>query len=286
MARFTTLVRMNRPSLTSQAVALTRARLDRPHSPEGDPRAQAVLCTGMLLSPPEWLAPSIAARTRFFDSHVTRAIAAGLRQIVICGAGYDDRPLRFRTSGVRFIELDHPATQADKARRLGELGTGELGTGELGTGELGTGELGTGAPGVTLAPVDFRTDDVGASLAGAAHLASEPSLFAAEGLLIYLDRSACERLLAALAAAAAPGSVLAASLATHADGYDSADVVAAANAHRRAGASEPWRTILPAADHLAMLTGVGWRVTETEWSPVAAPDVSHGRRSLLVTART
>src|SRR5271165_2453717 len=97
---------MNRPSVTSQAVALTRARLDRPHTPEGDPDAQAGLCAEMRFSPPEWLQPSIAVRTRFVDEHVTRAIAAGLRQVVICGAGYDDRALRFRTTGVRFFELD------------------------------------------------------------------------------------------------------------------------------------------------------------------------------------
>ncbi|HTA08450.1 MAG TPA: class I SAM-dependent methyltransferase [Streptosporangiaceae bacterium] len=257
---------MNRPSVTSQAVALTRARLDRPHSADGDPGAQDALCAGMGFSPPEWLRPSIAARTRFVDSHVVRAIAAGLRQIVLCGAGYDDRPLRFRTPGVRFVELDHPATQADKARLLRDLGAG--------------------SPGVSLAPVDFRTDDVGAVLERAGHVATEPSLFVAEGLLIYLDQSTCERLLAALAGRAAAGSVLAVSLATHADGHDSVEVAAAANAGRRAGVAEPWLTVLPVAEHLAMLTDAGWQVTETQWSPVAAAEVSHGRRSLLVVART
>jgi methyltransferase (TIGR00027 family) len=249
----------------AEAVALTRARLERPHSPEGDPHAQDALCAGMQLSPPQWLGPSITARTTFVDAAVTNAIGAGLAQVVICGAGYDDRPLRFRTSGVRFIEIDHPATQADKARLLKDLGAGE--------------------PGVTLAPVDFRIDDTRAVLERAGHRASEPSLFVAEGLLIYLDQPTCGRLLAALAERAAPGSVLAVSLATHADGYDSAEVLAVANTRRRTGAAEPWQTILPAAEHLALLADADWRVAATEWSPVAAADVSHGRRSLLVTAR-
>ena len=257
---------MDGPSVTSQAVALTRARLDRPHSAEGDPLAQAALCADMQLTPPEWLVTSIEARTRFVDEQVERAIAAGCRQVVICGAGYDDRALRFRTAGVRFIELDHPATQVDKARLLGVLGAGE--------------------PGVTLAPVDFRTDDVRAVLERAGHRASEPSLFIGEGLLVYLDRATCERLLAGLAERAAPGSVLAVSLATHADGHDSAEVAAVANGRRRTGAAEPWQTILPAAEHLAMLAAAGWRVTTTEWSPTAGAEVSHGRRSLHVTAST
>jgi methyltransferase (TIGR00027 family) len=219
----------------------------------------------MQFSPPKWLEPSIAARTRFVDTQVVRAVADGIRQVVICGAGYDDRALRFRTEGVRFIELDHPATQADKARLLGELGAAE-------------GD-------VTLASVDFRDDDVGAALDRAGHSAGEASLFVAEGLLVYLDWRVCERLIAALAQRAAPGSVLAVSLATHADGHDSAEVVTSANNRRRTAAAEPWLTILPVAEHVTLLTNAGWRVTRTEWVPAAAVDVSHGRRSLLVAAR-
>ena len=219
----------------------------------------------MELNPPKWLEPSIAARTRFVDTQVVRAISDGIGQVVICGAGYDDRALRFRTEGVRFIELDHPATQADKARILGELGA-----------VVGD---------VTLASVDFRDDDVGAKLDRAGHSAAEASLFVAEGLLVYLDRHVCERLIAALAARAAPGSVLAVSLATHADGYDSAEVVTSANNRRRTAAAEPWLTILPVAEHVTLLTSAGWRVTRTEWAPAAAADLSHGRRSLLVAAR-
>lgn len=251
--------------MTSQAVALTRAQLDRPHSVDGDPHAQNALCAGMGISPPEWLKPSIAARTRFIDTQVVRAIADGIRQVVICGAGYDDRALRFRTAGVRFIELDHPATQQDKVRLLGALGR-------------------AGAD-VTLASVDFRDDDVAAVLDRAGHSATEASLFVAEGLLVYLDQRVCERLIGALAERAAPGSVLAVSLATHADGYDSAEVVTSANNRRRTGAVEPWLTILPVAEHVTLLTDAGWRVTRTEWAAAAAADVSHGRRSLLVAAR-
>ena len=194
----------------------------------------------MSYSPPAWLRPSIAARTRFVDEQVTSAIGAGLRQIVICGAGYDDRALRFRTSGVRFFELDQPATQRDKARLLGVSGrvAGDSAAGMAGPDAAG-------AAGLTLAAADFATDDVGAVLARAGHVSTEPTLFICEGLLVYLDPPAGEMLLAGLAARSAPGSLLAASIATHADGYDSAMVTAIANGRRRTGAAEPWRTILP-----------------------------------------
>ncbi|HEY2278392.1 MAG TPA: hypothetical protein VGI00_08540, partial [Streptosporangiaceae bacterium] len=50
-------------SRTSQAVALTRAALERPHSPAGDPQAQTRLCQGMRPAPIERLRPMLAART-------------------------------------------------------------------------------------------------------------------------------------------------------------------------------------------------------------------------------
>jgi len=243
---------------------MTRAVLERPYSLEGDPDSQRKLCAGMQFSPPSWLRLSIEARTAFVDEQVMAAIGAGLRQIVVCGAGYDDRALRFRTSGVRFFELDHPDTQQDKARRLAELGAH--------------------APAVTLAGADFGSDDTGEVLAHAGHDASQPSLFLCEGLLVYLDGPTCHRLLVALADRAAEGSVLAASLSTHADGADSAAVVAEANRRRRSAAAEPWRTILPAAEHLARLEQAGWAVTTTRWAPASFEHAGQDRRSLLVEA--
>jgi methyltransferase (TIGR00027 family) len=255
---------MSFPSATSQAVALTRAELERPHSPEGDPGAQRLLCAGMQFSPPPWLLRSIAVRTAFFDEQVLAAIATGTAQVVVCGAGYDDRALRFRTTGVRFFELDHPDTQWRKAARLLAMGVG--------------------AADVTLAALDFRSDDTGAVLAQAGHEASEPSLFVCEGLLTYLDGQTCHRLLAALADRAAAGSILAASLSSHADGADSAAVVAEANSSRRTSDAEPWQTILPAAEHVARLEQAGWVVTRTQWGTASSERVSHDRRSMLVAA--
>ncbi|MBO0824461.1 MAG: class I SAM-dependent methyltransferase [Actinobacteria bacterium] len=245
-------------------MALTRAALERPHSPDGDPDAQRRLCEDMRIAPPAWLRPSIAARTAFVDEVVQMSIGAGVRQVVICGAGYDDRALRFRTPGVRFFELDRPDTQHDKSIRLLACAGGESA--------------------VTLASADFRADDVGRALTNAGHDASQSSLFVCEGLLIYLNRATCRGLLAALAGCAAPGSVLAATLSTHADGADSAVVVAEANGRRRTAGAEPWQTILPAADYLALVEQAGWAITQTQWAPAASQKVSHGRRSLLVRA--
>jgi O-methyltransferase involved in polyketide biosynthesis len=306
---------MNMPSRTGQAVALTRAGLDRPHSRDGDPGAQRALCEGMAFTPPGWLRPGIEARTRFVDGQVTAALASGVQQIVICGAGYDDRALRFRTEGVRFFELDHPATQADKAARLRAVGAEGVRFLELdnpATQADNAGLRAVGAEGVRfleldhpatqadkagrlramgaegegliVVAADFGTDDVAAVLDRAGHDRGCPSLFICEGLLVYLDQPTCHRLLAGLAARAQAASVLAVSLSTHAAGLDSAAVAAAANARRRTGEAEPWRTILPADEYLALVADSGWAVTSVAESPSPVVEVSDGRQSLFVTA--
>jgi methyltransferase (TIGR00027 family) len=210
------------------------------------------------------LGEHLAARTRFFDAQVLAALDRDVRQVVILGAGYDDRALRFRAPGVSYFELDHPATLADKRRRLRRMRADRSGLAQ--------------------AAADFRYDDVAAILAAAGHDAGRASLFLCEGLLVYLDQGTVTGLLAALRSRAADGSTLAASLAIHRAGLDSATVVARANARRPNGAAEPWRMILPRDEQLGLITAAGWSVTES----VSDAELGTGApgRSVLVTAAT
>lgn len=269
------------PSRTSQAVAAVRAQLPRPHTPGGDPGAMRQLAAGMLPAGAPEMQARLAARTRFFDEQVLAALSAGISQVVIAGAGYDDRALRFRSPGVRYFELDHPATQADKRRRLRRMKADDSG--------------------LTLLAADFRDGDVAGVLARSGHHPARPTLFLCEGLLVYLDQQTTIELLAGLRSRAAKGSVLAASLAVHPDGLDSAAVVARANAGRRNGASEPWQTILPASGQRRLLAEAGWQTvtvtddagpgggdgttTITDAADPGAAGTPGQRRSLLVTAR-
>jgi methyltransferase (TIGR00027 family) len=212
---------------------------------------------------------SLAARTAFFDGQVTSAIKAGVEQVVILGAGYDDRALRFRTAGVRFFEVDHPDTQADKRARLDSILAEHDPAGVAGR--------------PVFVAADFGSDDVAALLNAGGHDRGRSSLFLGEGLLVYLDQPTTVRFLSGVRAAAADGSVLAASLSVHAEGLDSAIVVARGNARRRTASAEPWRTILPVSGQVALLARAGWEVTTT----VDAADLGTGAapgRSLLVTA--
>ncbi len=207
--------------------------------------------------------PSLAARTRFFDDQVRAALRAGIDQVVIVGAGYDDRALRFRAPGVRFFEIDHPATQSDKASRLrGMSANSDL----------------------TLAAADFRTDDVAGVLAACRHDATRSSLFICEGLLVYLTCATGIRLLTGLRARAGPGSMLAVSLAAHRPGVPSAQAVAIANARRSAADAEPWLTILPADAYPGILLEAGWQTDQVTDASQLDAGVPAGR-SLLVTAR-
>jgi methyltransferase (TIGR00027 family) len=243
------------------AAALVRAAMARPCTPQGDPGAQRRLCAGMQAS--RRRPPRIVTRTRFFDAQVLEAVSAGVPQVVVCSAGYDDRALRFRSPGVRFFEIDHPATLAGRAGRL---------------------HAAEDSPGPVPVPGDFRSDDIADALAAAGHDPARPSVFMCEGLLVYLHRQAVERLLAGLASRAAAGATLVASLATHEEGLDSAQVVAAANARRRDDGGERWLTVLPSSAWLRLLAGTGWQAERL--TDPASLDASIPRGfSLLLVAR-
>ncbi len=62
----------------------------------------------------------IIARTRCFDEALLAETADGIQQVVILGAGYDSRALRFRRElkDVHVFEVDHPGTQMRKLAML------------------------------------------------------------------------------------------------------------------------------------------------------------------------
>jgi methyltransferase (TIGR00027 family) len=245
-----------RPSATGRTVAAWRSTLARPSTPDGDQGAQAVLADGMPSLRSATLQAHVAARTAFIDARVLAALARGT---------YDDRALRFRTPGVRFFELDHPATQADKRARLGSCRSP--------------------GPGPVLAPSDLRVDQVDAVLAACGHRADRSTIFVCEGLLVYLEEPVIVSVLTGLRRRAAPGSELVATAAVHADGLDPAAVVAFANRSRPDPSAEPWRTILAPDRHLELFTRSGWAEVEAVDDAVMGTGATAGR-SLLVTAGT
>lgn len=156
-------------------------RVERPYGdPEADRRLGADLASPTVPMARPAMFKYIAARTRFVDEEVVRAIDDGFTQVAIVGAGYDGRSLRYAKPGVRFFEVDHPDTQRDKRARLDRLGID--------------------ARHVTFVAADFAVDDVAEALGRSGHDASRPTLFVCEGVTGYLARDVLARLLAAMRA--------------------------------------------------------------------------------------
>jgi methyltransferase (TIGR00027 family) len=60
------------------------------------------------------------ARVRHMDGVLRREVAAGARQVVVLGAGFDSRAYRFadRLAGIPTFEVDHPVTASVKRARV------------------------------------------------------------------------------------------------------------------------------------------------------------------------
>jgi methyltransferase (TIGR00027 family) len=182
----------SRPSLTARNVARVRRGLERPTVASGDPAGEDRLVDSLGLVLPvqvPGLAAYIRERTEFFDNTLLDACAAGAQQVVIVGAGYDGRSLRYRQPGVTFYEVDHPATQADKQARLRRAGAD--------------------ASDVRFVAVDFGHESIAERLGAAGHDADVVSHFICEGVTPYLPNDDLTALVDDVAERAAPGSTLA-----------------------------------------------------------------------------
>jgi methyltransferase (TIGR00027 family) len=114
----------------------------------------------------------IAVRSRFAEDAARRAIARGVRQIVVLGAGLDTFAYRVEpVEGLRVYEVDHPSTQAEKRKRLAAAAIA--------------------APAhVVYAPCDFERARLADCLGAAGFEARRPSFFLWLGVVPYLSESA------------------------------------------------------------------------------------------------
>jgi methyltransferase (TIGR00027 family) len=135
------------------------------------------------------MADMMGLRTAAIDAAVRKSIAAGVRQLVILGAGYDGRAWRMpELAGVTVFEVDHPATQGAKRARIAELPNANAD--------------------VHFVTVNFERESLGAVLDRAGHDRSSPTCWIWEGVVMYLTRDAMRATLADVASRSAPGSTL------------------------------------------------------------------------------
>jgi methyltransferase (TIGR00027 family) len=132
----------------------------------------------------------VITRSRFTEDALHEAVACGVRQYVLVGAGFDSYALRPEAARhLRIYEVDHPATQSFKLRRLEEVGIARPAAARFLAADLAREEL----PAV-LARSDFDP--------------LAPAFFSWLGVTMYLTRSANEQALRGIARCAAAGSEL------------------------------------------------------------------------------
>ena len=218
-------MRADRPSLTATLVAGVRALYagfppglqvaPDPHAVALVPPVLAAQARASAAAP--WAAPfvhhalgvatvglswHVALRTLAIDDAVTRALAGGTRQVVLLGAGLDNRASRLvgvasgagdaaeagdlGGSAPRVFEVDHPDMQREKRARLGAAGLHDDGR--------------------VFVPVNFETDRLEDALVRAGLDRGQRSFWIWEGVTPYLTRDAVEGSLRAVASLAAIGS--------------------------------------------------------------------------------
>jgi methyltransferase (TIGR00027 family) len=137
-------------------------------------------------------AAGILSRARFAEESLEKAVAAGVRQYVLLGAGLDTFALRRADliSKIRVIEVDHPATQAIKRQRLAAMGFSL-------------------PPSLHFVAVDFSAEDLPCALSRSCYDFEIPAFFSWLGVTYYLEREHLFHVLRRLGETAAPQSLIA-----------------------------------------------------------------------------
>lgn len=131
----------------------------------------------------------MVARSRFAEDELARAVAHGVRQYVVLGAGLDTFAYRNDHIGLRVFEIDHPATQAWKRDQLQAANIAVPSS-------------------LTFAPIDFEQQTLDAGLEHCGFDMNAPAFFSWLGVTPYLTREACMTTLSFIANMSAGSGVV------------------------------------------------------------------------------
>jgi len=233
-------MREARPSRTAYMVAMRRAAHQIFDDPKvfDDPIAMPILGPGAeerLRSEPRFLnrlgravRASMAARSRYAEDELERAVERGAKQYVILGAGLDTFAYRnpHAQQQLRVFEVDYPATQEWKRERLGAANIAI-------------------PPSVSFAPVDFEHQTLSEGLQQAGFDATKPALFSWLGVTMYLARETVMDTFRFIASGAPGGGVVFDYMVPRETLNWTHQLVYDALSRRVAKAGEPFRTFFP-----------------------------------------
>jgi methyltransferase (TIGR00027 family) len=182
---------------------------------------------------------------RLTDDLVAAAVARGVHQYLILGAGLDSFALRRSDlrPPLRVYELDHPAPQAMKRERVKRA-------------------LRSWPDGLELVPIDFETTTIDQALATSTFDPGQPSVASWLNSIAYLTEKATVGSLEGLAGVLAPGSQL---IFNYPPAVElTAEQEARRNALRASVASkgEPFRDVYEPARMVAIVEDCGFVVEE------------------------
>lgn len=197
-------MKKNQSSLTAAGIAIVRAIESEKPAGERvcyDPYARRFVNAGLYymvkffaqLGYADWKGPGVweflVARERYIDGCLETCLSEGLEQLVILGAGYDARAYRFQAlkTGVKVFEVDHPATQAVKLRKLAAV-------------------FGVRPAHVTYVPIDSDRQSLAERLFTSGYDELCKTLFIWQGVTQYLTAQAVDGTLAFVAQHSGPGS--------------------------------------------------------------------------------
>ncbi len=179
------------PSRTAYEVALSRAAhqlFDLPRVFE-DPVAVSIIgpkAVGALRAAERrfrhpyarYLRAFLVARSRLAEDALNEAVARGVRQYVVLGAGLDTFAYRnpHAATGLRVFEVDHPATQEWKRQLISQAHLHAPGS-------------------LVYVPVDFEREQLAERLRANGFRIEEPAFFSWLGVTMYLSPAAIEETL-------------------------------------------------------------------------------------------
>jgi methyltransferase (TIGR00027 family) len=131
----------------------------------------------------------LTVRDRHIDEYLKSCLTDGIEQLVILGAGLDSRAYRFDElkAHVKVFEVDHPASQQDKLKKLKEI-------------------FGQVPSHVTYVDIDFNTQALGQRLSECGYNENLKTLFIWQGVTQYLTPAAVDDTLAFIANHSGAGS--------------------------------------------------------------------------------
>jgi methyltransferase (TIGR00027 family) len=185
----------------------------------------------------------MVVRSRFAEDQLAAAVANGLRQYVVLGAGLDTFAYRNPFRQVRVFEVDHPATQAWKYERLKAAKI-------------------VIPPELAFVAVDFEKQKLDVRLEEAGFHSAEPAFFSWLGVTPYLTRGAFEGTLRFIAAMP-PGSGVAFDFAVERSALSFMERMALDELSRRvAAAGEPFELFFDPQTLVADLKRMGFSQVE------------------------